>query len=133
MSKKPLNVLIIYYLVATPVFILFDWMLDFAPRTAFSDDTTVKVVYYIFLFICGFICLFNTGFSALVGIIESSVSLTLLIISFLKPIMLPDIDALEAGEYQHAFNMQVILNFLIAGSVLIYSFHSNLHRLQSNR
>ena len=133
MPKSSVPVLIVYYLVATPIFILIDWLLDFAPRTAFSDETWVKVAYYAFLFVCGIICLLNATIAALVTIIESSVSLTLLFISFLKPIMFPDIEVLEAGGYEHAFDMQVILNFLIVGSMLLYSFYSNIHKLQSGR
>jgi hypothetical protein len=131
MAQTAKQTLVIYYLIATPVFILIEWSMDFAPRTAFSDDTTIKTIYYLFLFACGFICWWSGQLSGLVGIIESSISITLLIISFVKPVILPDIDALEAGTYEPAVNVQAVLNFLIAGSILIYSFHSNLHKLQS--
>ena len=120
-----------YYLLATPVFLLLDSALDLNLRAAFTEDWALKGGFYTFLVSCGLLVFFRPSLEALVGIGESSVSIFLLIYTFMKPLLHIDIEAVEAGgDMARAFNTEAVLNFLIVGLMLLYQFHRNVNRLR---
>jgi hypothetical protein len=82
-------------------------------------------VYYAFCFLCLGLILWKPSLTFPVGLLESSVNMTVLCIGIMLPIYsMPG--ALAEGATVNPITWQKILNFIIAGLICVWSFHGYL-------
>lgn len=116
----------LYYL-ATPVFAFCDVALGLSFRVSFLDGyPLLKYGYYLACFTWGVLSLRRgQGSRALFGLLESSGNILLLVLSVIVPVFeLPR--RLMAGEsVSNPFGPLFFINFVVAGCVFLYVFHTN--------
>ena len=89
------------------------------------------MAYYVFALGCGLLLRARPGWAPLIGIGESSVNLFVLILSVLGPLFLmPELIA-EGGDPEFSFGLGRMVNVLLSGGVLIWSFQGHVARLAS--
>jgi hypothetical protein len=123
-----IRVLLGYYL-ATPVFLLFDLMLGWDFRVAFFADPLWKAAYYAVLFGCMALCLIRPMWSAVIGLVESSVNLLVHFVSFMLPIVTLPSQVLEQAPASTPPNINDIAGFLLVGTMLIGSVRAGIAAL----
>ncbi len=94
-------------------------------RAASLEEPVVRYGYYAVVFSCGFLCRMRPAAAPWVGISESAVNILLLVLSVMLPIFnaMDSILAEELIQEPALFTQVGIANFLIAGSVFLFSFH----------
>lgn len=117
----PFDPLVLYYL-ATPLFAGLDAVADWPVRVAALPEGGWRWFWYVVLLLLGLLCRIRPRLTPLVGMTESSVNLTFLLLSILLPIWgLPAGDLDRAGTI--AFGPVRIVNVLLSGGALILAFH----------
>ncbi|MDH3732712.1 MAG: hypothetical protein OEU54_04225 [Gemmatimonadota bacterium] len=111
------------YYGLTPVFALLDLAFGVSVRAAGIPRLGWRVAYYAFALGCWLIMRRRPRWTPIVGIGESSVSLFLLIYSIMGPIFALPAAAAGDGDIAFSFGPAAIANLLLAGSVIILSFH----------
>jgi len=114
----------LYYLV-TPVFAALDLALGVSFRAAGIASSAWRIAYYGFAFACWFAMRRWPRWTPLVGIGESSVNLFLLILSVMGPIFAAPALIAEGGDPAISFGVARLFNLLLAGGILIMSFHAH--------
>jgi len=115
------------YYWGTPGFLLLDLLLGFNVRVAgFIDRPGARFAYYAFCFVCMGITTWRPRFSSLVGVLESSINLMLLILGILVPIYSLPTTFESGGLEAFPITMQHVLNFLIAGGVCVLSIYRGM-------
>ena len=119
------NELIRFYYFITPLFFAVDLLFGINLRVSVPIGEN-EAFYYFYItacFILGSFVFKSPVSSAWFGLAESSVNILLLMLSVMLPIfkLAGDLDA--AGSF--TFGTQELFHFLIAGSILILSFHLN--------
>ena len=118
------------YYLSTPLFVLADSLLGLDFRISGLHVPGQRFAYYGFCMLCALLLWFRPRLSPLVGMGESSVNLTILMVSVMLPILRPELDA--AGDYAGLQGMN-ILNFILTGGVLLTAFYLARHRLLLQR
>jgi hypothetical protein len=124
MSRTTVHPLLVYYLGATPVFFLIDVGLDLSLRASFLESAAARVGYYVFCVACGLAVWRRPGSAPFIGLGESAVTITLLMLGFMRPILsLSGELALDtSAEIGAPVNTESIVNFVIAAGVAWWSF-----------
>lgn len=118
-----------YYLLGTLAFAAIDWFLAAPIRAAFIGQPTQRLAYYAALIGLGFLCSSRPTWAPIVGIVESSVNLLLVLLSIMLPIY-GLTDAVEGGgAVGLPFTTWTFVNVAISGAVLIYSFQRSQRAL----
>jgi len=123
--------LVSYYL-ATPLFAVADFVMGAPVRLSGVEDPAMRAAYYVGLMLLGVAARARPAWAPLSGMVESSVNLFLLLVGILLPIWsLPD--AWAAGQ-DPAVGLDAtgMINAMISGSVLVFSFRVNQGRLMRN-
>lgn len=119
------NELIRLYYFVTPLFFAMDLLfgVNFRITIPGSEGDTFYYLYIAACFILGSFVFKSPLSSSLFGLAESSVNILLLLLSVMLPIfkLAENLDAINS----FSFGLQEIIHFLIAGSILILSFHLN--------
>lgn len=109
------------YYLATPLFAALDAVAGWPVRVAGFPDQGWRWGWYLILFLLGVLCRARPRLAPLVGMGESSVNLTFLFLSVLLPLW--DGAAYLAGDGEAQSGIAGIVNLLLSGGVLVYSFH----------
>ncbi len=117
--------LISLYYLATPAFAVLDLFVGVSIRAAGLESAGWRLAYYGFAFACWIAIRYRPGWTPVVGVGESSVNLFLLILSVLGPIFAAPIIVAEGGDPAITFGVGRMFNILLAGTVLIASFHGH--------
>jgi hypothetical protein len=124
------------YFGLTPVFALLDLAFGASFRAAGIADAGWRFTYYGFAFACWLLMRRRPSWTPIVGVLESSVNLFLLLYSVMAPIYaLPDAIT-GGGEVALPFGPGRLVNLMLTGTVLIMSFHrhqSDLANLAEGR
>lgn len=115
--------LVRYYYLATPVFAALDLLVGVSFRAAGIGSPAWRTAYYGFAFACWLAMRRWPRWTPVVGIGESSVNLFLLIFSVMGPIFVAPATVAEGGDPAISFGVERLLNFLLAGGILVMSFH----------
>jgi hypothetical protein len=108
------------YYLATPLFALVDLVFSFPLRAAPFPGLASRLLYYGFLLVLGWVCSARPALAPWVGMGESALLVTLLMISVLEPIW----GSLDTGELPVAGDLLVrTLNLALSGSVLVVAFY----------
>lgn len=112
-----------FYYLLTPVFVLLEWWWGFNIRLSLPEDWLfIFYPYLLISFILGGFVLTSKLASALFGLMESSISILLLVLSVMWPILA------QAGAQSGQgglFTLEKLLNFCLVGGYLLYCFYSN--------
>lgn len=119
------NGLIRLYYFVTPLFFAIDLIFGVNMRVSIPG-VEGDAFYYLYIsacFILGSFVFKSPLSSSLFGLAESSINILLLILSVMLPIfnLAGNLDEMNT----FSFGVEEILHFLIAGSVLLLSFHLN--------
>ena len=118
------NILRLYY-AATVLFVALDFGFHINVRAAFLENAPgLRMVFYVVLFGCFALVLWRPGWTNVVGLVESVVTLAALIINMaLRSMMIThDVFATGAGPV----TMAEVVNFLIAGAAAYVSYAQGL-------
>ena len=117
-----------WYYAATVLFMLLDYGFGVNVRIAFLEPfPAARMGYYLVCFACLALMIWRPGWTSVVGLVESVVTLAALIINMaLRSMMVThDVFAAEAGPV----TMAEIVNFLIAGGAAYVSYMQGMRRL----
>ena len=117
------NTLHVYYL-STPVFFLLHFGFDVNLRISIPVIADAWLyAYYALCFLAGFVAFRNAVTGALFSLLESSVNISLWLLSVLMPIYTigNNPDGIGAAH----FGLAELFHFLIAGTILMISFYCN--------
>jgi len=125
MSQK--SILYTYY-GATVLFLLLDLAFSFSIRATFFDaNTSLRMLYYGFCMLCFLVMVWKPALSALIGAIESVVTLSALIVAMGVRVMVPTDPMMETGE--GAVTAREVVNFVLAGGVAYIAWGNNMKEL----
>ena len=116
------------YYFSTPLFVLADSLLGLDFRVSGLQNPAWRFAYYGVCMLFALLLWYRPRFSPLIGMGESSVNLTILMVSVMLPVMRPELD----GDGIGLQGMQ-LLNFILTGGVLLAAFYSAQHRLLLQR
>lgn len=119
------NELIRLYYFVTPLFFAVDLLfgVNFRITIPGSEGDTFYYLYIAACFILGSFVFKSPLSSSLFGLAESSINILLLLLSIMLPIfsLAENLDTMNS----FSFGTQEIIHFLIAGTILMLSFHLN--------
>lgn len=118
---------IYYYL--TPVFILIDLVAGKSFRAA-GLELPFRYYYYGLCLLCALLCYAKPALSALVTLFESSTNMLVLLLGVMLPIFNIE-QAVENNATDIGLAGERLINFLLSGSMIAWSFHASVDRLQS--
>lgn len=127
-AKGGINLLTGYY-AATAGFVLLDVAAGINIRLAFLDGAPGwRAAYYVFCFACFAAMIRWPSAQALIGALESAVTLTALIISMmLRSMFIADLPL--DGSY-NAVTIEEVLNFLISGGFAYYAYTKSMQQIR---
>lgn len=129
MSQK--TILYAYY-GATLLFLLLDLVFSFSIRATFFDaNTSLRMLYYAFCMLCFLVMVWKPALSALIGAVESVVTLSALILVMGIRVMVPTDPMLETGA--GAVTAREIGNFILAGGIAYIAWGNNMKELFGRR
>jgi hypothetical protein len=122
-SRITIRPLLAYYFGATPLFFLLDVAWDVSVRASFFEGLGPRVAYYAFCLLCGLLARLRPARAPLVALGESAVSITLLVVTFMLPILtLPDTLLADPYATVDPPGPERIINFILAAGVAWWSF-----------
>ena len=121
----------IYYLLATPVFAVLDYVVGANIRVTFLDGHPgLRALYYAIVFACGAVVLARPRLAAIVGVTESAANIAFLIIGvFVAYLGMLD-DAGGPGDIANPFTQRAILNLLISATWGYASYIKAVRRME---
>lgn len=129
MSQK--SILRAYY-GGTLVFLLLDLGFQFSVRATFLDSSTgLRLLYYGFCMLCFLVMAWKPALTALIGAVESVVTLSALIIAMGVRVMVPADPMLETGA--DVVTARELMNFVLAGGIAYVAWGSNMQQLFGRR
>ena len=129
MSQK--SILYAYY-GATILFLLLDLLFSFSIRATFFDaNTSLRMLYYAFCMLCFLAMVWKPALSALIGAVESVVTLSALILVMGIRVIVPTDPTMETGE--GAVTAREIGNFILAGGIAYVAWGNNMKELFGQR
>jgi hypothetical protein len=115
--------LILAYYLATPLFLLIDLVWAAPLRVAFIQSDATRYAYYGFCFLCGLIMWRRREVAPWLGIFESAINFTFVLLSILLPLWSAP-DAIAAGGGLPSFGLARITNAMLSGTMLVAGFHA---------
>jgi len=125
-----IRLLTVYY-AATALFLVLDYVFAFNVRLTFLDPWPLwRAVYYGFCFLCLAMLIARPGWGLYIAVVESLLTLSLLILSMgVRVFTVTDI-VLEQGAA--SFGTRDIINFALAGTVAWIAYFRSIRRLQQS-
>ncbi len=110
-----------------------DAVLGVSVRASFLDDPGARWLYYLFCLLCGGLCWVYPRRAALVGVGESAVNLTLLVLGVMVPILtLTETVASDPfAPLEAPVTMEGLVNFVLVGGMGYWSFQTRLRAASS--
>ena len=119
---------VLAYYAATLVFVLLDYGFGINIRVAFLDAAPLlRPIYYGVLLLCFVLMLVSPALTALIGVVESLVTLIALILSMALRVLVVSDAVIESGEAP--VTIADIVNFLLSGTVAYLAWSRGLARL----
>ena len=116
------NIIKFYYFL-TPVFFILDSIWEQTFRVAGLDNQTYRFAYYGLCLICALICYLDKYLSIIVSLVESGINMLILLMSVMLPIFTAGYHA-EGDLSTIGLNGQKLINFLLIGSLISYSYYT---------
>jgi heme A synthase len=130
MNRPPGGRWIRRYYLLTPLFIVLDVLFGLNVRVSGLASPELRYLYYGLCLLCALACYWQSRYSALIAIAESSVNLLILLAGVMIPIVhLGDLagDA-AANAGISGYN---VINFLLSGGILLSVFYSAQDELRN--
>jgi len=122
---SPARLITLYY-AATIVFLLLDFVLGINVRLAFLEDWPAwRALYYLFCLLCLVLVIWRPAWRSWIGITESLLTLSLLIINMGLRVVIVTDEMIESGRGY--VTTAEIVNFMIATSVVYVGYLQKLH------
>ena len=125
-----------WYFYITPLFILLDYFWGFNIRiSALDSEPTYKYLYYGLCILCGLLMYIFPNYSAITGLLESSINIMLLILILILPYarMITTIteDALGADfkALQESFSVDSIINIFLEILCITITLRTSVDRM----
>lgn len=118
----------LYFLAGTVAFLAVDLLLEAPIRVAALPDLPPRLAYYAFLGVLGVLSVRLPVLAPWLAAGESVVNLFLLLLSVLLPIWSLPEGVLAGGDPDTPLSAVGLLNVLLVGGVLIWTFHENARR-----
>jgi hypothetical protein len=120
-----------YYLLATPVFVLLDYVVGANIRVAFLDGhPALRALYYAIAVACGAVVFARPRLAPLVGVTESAANIAFLIIGvFVAYLGMLD-DAGGPGDIANPFTQRAIVNLVISAAWGYASYVNAVTRME---
>ena len=127
-GRGGINLLTGYY-AATAGFVILDVVAGFNIRLAFLDGAPGwRAAFYLFCFACFGAMILWPAAQAVISALESSVTLTALIINMmLRSMFIPD---LTVESSYNPVTIEEVLNFLISGSFAYYAYTKSMRQFR---
>ena len=127
MKLRPVAWAQYYYRMATPVFAALDFAAGANLRAVgFAAWPGLRVVYYAVCFACGVVSRARPRWSGPVAVVESTLNAATLVFSVLAPYYQA---ALDGNVQRLASYPELVVNFVLAGSVATLAFYQALYGL----
>ncbi len=130
MKAPPSGAWIRRYYLLTPLFIVLDALYGINVRVSGLASPELRYLYYGFCLLCALACYWQSRYSALIAVAESSVNLLILLAGVMIPVVrLGDLagdTAVSAGI--SGYN---VVNFLLSGGILLAVFYSAQEQLRN--
>lgn len=119
-----LRPILAYYLGGTPLFLLLDAGWDLSIRASFFHDLNARLAYYAFCLLCGALAWIYPRRARWIGIGESAITITLLVVGFMTPILTfqEELAANPWATMDSPVTPEGIVNFIIAGGMAWWIF-----------
>ena len=119
-----------YYLLATPVFAVLDYVAHENIRVAFLDGhPALRAVYYAVVLVCGAVVLARPRLAPVIGVTESAANIAFLIIGvFVAYLGMLD-DAGGPGDIANPFTGRAIVNLVISATWGYASYANAVRRM----
>lgn len=118
-----------YYLLGTVLFWALDVLVSIPVRAAFTGRPRMRYGYYLALLGLGLACRRWPRAAPLLGICESGLNLTLLVLSIMLPVF-SLVDQVESGPLALPFTTWTFVNFAIAGTVMVWTLRRHQSALR---
>ena len=126
---SPARILAAYY-GATVVFMLLDYLLGINVRLASLQDWPAwRAYYYAFCLLCFALMIWRPAWRSWIGIAESLITMSLLIINMALRVVVVSDEMIESGR--GFVSTAEIVNFLIASSVVYLAYMQQMQSLRS--
>jgi hypothetical protein len=117
-----------YYLL-TPVFIVIDALFGLHVRISGLASPELRYLYYGICLLCALACYWQSRYSALIAMVESSTNLLILLAGIMIPMVrLGDLTGDTADSA--GISGDQLVNFLLSGGILLAVFYSAQGELQ---
>ena len=122
-----------YYLGGTPLFLALDAALDVSIRASFLDDLPARLAYYGALLLCGGLAWMVPRLAGWIGLGESALALTLLVVDFMEPILTvtEPLAADPLAPVGAPVTVEGVLNFAIVAVAAWWSFQRRAMAVQA--
>ena len=113
---------LLWFYLATPVFVLLDLIFGWDMRVSFLDEhASWKYLYYLFCLAIGLLMWKQPALEAILGMVEGGVNMLLLTLSVMLPYY-ASIDLIANGEeIKNPLDNFGVLNYLLSGGFLLIS------------
>ena len=121
----------VYYLLATPVFAVLDYVAHANIRVTFLDGhPAIRALYYAIVLACGVVVLARPRLAPVVGVTESAANIGFLIIGvFVAYLGMLD-DAGGPGDIANPFTRRAIVNLVISATWGYASYVNAVRRME---
>lgn len=119
-----------YYLFATPVFVLLDYVLGANIRVTFLDGhPALRALYYAIVLACGAVVFARPRLAPVIGVAESAANVGFLIVGvFVAYLGMLD-DAGGPGDIANPFTQRAIVNLMISATWGYASYANAVRRM----
>ena len=108
---------------------LIDMLFGWSFRIAYIDDPLYRAVYYLVLILCGVMSYRKPAYAAYIGIVESTISLLLLILSVWLPVINAPGQVL-AEQSTELLSAGQLAGFMLFGMMMAFSIRQSISSLR---
>ena len=127
----PTRFMLLYY-AGTAIFMMLDYVLGINVRLTFLDPYPVwRMAYYGFCFVCLALMLWKPSWAAFIGIAESLLTMSLIVISTAARVLIVSDEMIESGR--GFVTMPEMINVGIAFLVVYVGYMRNMRNVQGDR
>ncbi len=131
MASSRVHRLIEIYYLATPLFFLIDIVFGAPLRVSALENAWLRYAYYAFATVCGVLMGMKPRVAPLLGMLESSVNLFLVLLAVLMPVYGMTEAIMSDEPLTSPLTPIRLVNVALTGTLLVISFHASQARLLS--